>query len=179
MSDVLDGQAEVLNFREEARACLQLARAEALNEVRTILTGMAIGWLKFAHDGPQPLVKLSAPMTVEEDDYYTLMAQAIAALDPNTGDARRRLYERARAALLTELRNADPSDIMAAQMLLELAIGEVEAGAQRDQYCAPSTASPPTVPARERSVEARSPAGACHSAISRPRPLAEKFVTRA
>jgi hypothetical protein len=64
MSDVLDGQAEVLNFREEARACLQLARAEALNEVRTILTGMAIGWLKFAHDGPQPLVKLSAPMTV-------------------------------------------------------------------------------------------------------------------
>ena len=175
MPDVLDGQAEVLNFREEARACLQLARAEALNEVRTILTGMAIGWLKFAHDGPQPLVKLSAPMTVEEDDYYTLMAQ----VDPNTGDARRRLYERARAALLTELRSADPSDIMAAQMLLELAIGEVEAGAQRDQYCAPSTASPPTVPARERSVEARSPAGACHSAISRPRPLAEKFVTRA
>jgi hypothetical protein len=165
MSDVLDSQAEVLNFREEARACLQLARAERLNEVRIILVGMAIGWLKLAHDGPRPLVKLNAPMTVEEDDYYTLMAQAIAALDPNTGDARRRLYERARAALLTELRSADPSDIMAAQMLLELAIGEVEAGAQGDQYCAP--------------LEARSPAGACHSAISRPCPLTEKVVTRA
>jgi hypothetical protein len=58
--------------------------------------------------------------TVEEDDYYTLMAQATAALDPNTGEARRRLYERARAALLTELRSADPSDVMAAQMLLEI-----------------------------------------------------------
>ena len=72
MVDVLDGRADVLSFREEARACLELAQAETLNEVRTILMGMAIGWLKFAHDGPQPLAKLSTPMTVEEDDYYTL-----------------------------------------------------------------------------------------------------------
>jgi hypothetical protein len=67
-------------------------------------------------------------------DYYTVMVKAVGALDPNTGDARRRLYERARATLLIELRGDDPaldqSDIMAAQMALELAIGEVEADAQ-------------------------------------------------
>jgi hypothetical protein len=92
-------------------------------------------------------------------EYYTMMAKAVYAVDPDTGDARRRLYERTRAALLAELRSADPaldaSDIMAAQMLLELAIGEVEADAQRDQRSrllmdAPSTASPPgTEPGRK------------------------------
>jgi hypothetical protein len=77
------------------------------------------------------------------------MTKAVDALHPHTGDARRRLYERARAILLTELRSAAPSDIMAAQMLLELAIGEVEAG-QSDQQ-APSMASPRTQPAHEPS----------------------------
>jgi len=77
------------------------------------------------------------------------MAKAVGALEPKTGNARRRLYERARTALVTELRSADPSDIMAAQMLLELAIGEVEADAERDQRArqtmhAPSTAWPPS-----------------------------------
>jgi hypothetical protein len=172
MTDVSDVQAEVLNFQEEARGCLQLAQAEALHEVRTILMGMAIGWLKLANRSHRPLFSLSPPMVVEEErcvemavsgvagcstfvpgmgDYHTIMAKAVGALDPNTGDARRLLYERARAALLTELRSADPaldpSDIMAPQMLLELAIGEVEADAQRDQRSrqtmdAPSTASP-------------------------------------
>jgi hypothetical protein len=194
----LDVQTDVLNFREEARGCLHLAQAETTNEVRTVLVGMAIGWLKLAQEVPRPLVSLSPPVTVEEEppekflpragDYYTLMAEAIGALDPNTSDARRWLYERARAVLLTELRSADPSDIMAAQMLLELAIGEVEADAQGDQ-----TASPRTIPAGEpnmrdktsvhsRSFEPRSPAGARlaakhHSAFSRPRPIAEKVVT--
>jgi hypothetical protein len=35
MADLLDVQAEVLNFREEARGCLHLAQAEGLPEVRT------------------------------------------------------------------------------------------------------------------------------------------------
>ena len=168
MPDVSDVQAEVLNFQEEARGCLQLAQAEALHEVRTILMGMAIGWLKLANRSRRPLFSLSPPMVVEEErcvekavsgvagcstsvpgmgDYHTIIAKAVGALDPNTGDARRLLYERARAALLTELRSADHSDVMAAQMMLELAIGEVEADPQRDQRSrqtmdAPSTASP-------------------------------------
>jgi hypothetical protein len=36
--------ADVLDFREEARGCLQLAKAETHPEVRTIL-GVALGWL--------------------------------------------------------------------------------------------------------------------------------------
>ena len=54
MADVLDVQAEVLNFREEARGCLHLAQAEELPEVRTVLMGMAIGWLKLANGTPLP-----------------------------------------------------------------------------------------------------------------------------
>jgi hypothetical protein len=180
MADVLDVQAEVLNFREEARGCLHLAQAEGLPEVRTVLMGMAIRWLKFANGTFLPT---SNPGLTEDenerdeedrrfeafsgiggyptsvpgmDDYYTMIAKAVSALHPNTGDTRRRLYERARAALLTELRSADHSDIMAAQMLLELAIGEVEAGEQRDQHSrptinAPSRASPRTHTAHEPS----------------------------
>jgi hypothetical protein len=154
MIDVSCIQAELPNFREEAKGCLQLAQAEALHEVMTVLMGMAIGWLKLADGSPRSLFSSSPPIIVEDErsvekvvsgvagcstsvpgmgDYYTIMAKAAGALDPNTGDARSRLYERARAALLTELRRASPaldrSDIMAAQMLLELAIGEVEADA--------------------------------------------------
>jgi hypothetical protein len=36
------------NFREEARQCLHLASAEPESELRTILEGMARGWLKMA-----------------------------------------------------------------------------------------------------------------------------------
>ena len=38
-------------------------------------------------------------------DYYPLIARAIAALDPNApGESRRALYERARTALIAQLR---------------------------------------------------------------------------
>jgi len=53
MADALDVRTEELNFREEARGCLHLAEAETINEVRTILMGMAIGWLKLAQEGPR------------------------------------------------------------------------------------------------------------------------------
>jgi hypothetical protein len=36
------------NFREEAQQCLHLASAEPEGELRTILIGMARGWLKMA-----------------------------------------------------------------------------------------------------------------------------------
>jgi hypothetical protein len=138
--------------------------------------GMAVGWLKLANGNLRPTFSPSLTDDRNErdeeerrffgvagcstfvpgmGDYYTIMAKAVGALHPNTGGARQRLYERARIALLTELRSADPSDIMAAQMLLELAIGEVEADVQRDQHArqtmdAPSTAWPPdTEPGRE------------------------------
>jgi hypothetical protein len=68
-------------------------------------------------------------------DYYTIIAKAVAALDPNTGEARRRIYERARGALSGETRSAglplNKSDIVSAQMSLEEAIAQVEIEALR------------------------------------------------
>ena len=41
-------------------------------------------------------------------DYHPLIARAVAGLDKNTGDARRGLYERARTALVAQLRGVVP-----------------------------------------------------------------------
>jgi hypothetical protein len=64
-------------------------------------------------------------------DYYSILATAVRRLDPNTPAARRRLYDRARSALLSEMQRADPpiarSEIMVAQMALDTAILRVEA----------------------------------------------------
>jgi hypothetical protein len=49
MSDALNVPANVVNFRDEARGCLQLAKDETHPDVRTILMGMALGWLKLAN----------------------------------------------------------------------------------------------------------------------------------
>ena len=79
-------------------------------------------------------------------DYYSIIAKAVDALDGNTKDARRGLYERARAALIAEIRRADPalnqSDILIARMSLEEAIGKVEAQARRDRRAHRSIAAP-------------------------------------
>ena len=40
-------------------------------------------------------------------DYYSILAQAVNALDPNTGMARQQLYQRARFAMILELENVD------------------------------------------------------------------------
>jgi hypothetical protein len=70
-------------------------------------------------------------------DYYSILAKAVWGLDPNTAAARRRLYGRARAALLAEVRGAypplDQSAIMAARKVLEEAIINVETQARREQ----------------------------------------------
>jgi hypothetical protein len=62
--------------------------------------------------------------------YYELLAPAVARLEENTGDARRALYDRARAALVARLRGLDPpldnSDIIRERLALEDAICNVE-----------------------------------------------------
>lgn len=82
-------------------------------------------------------------------DYYSVVAKAVGMLDGSTGDARRRLYERARRALLAEMNRAypplDQSDILTAQTSLELAIREVEADAQHDARAQPDLGAPSTV----------------------------------
>jgi hypothetical protein len=63
--------------------------------------------------------------------YYELLDPAVARLEANTGDARRALYDRARAALVAQLRGLDPpldnSDIIRERLALEDAICNVEA----------------------------------------------------
>jgi hypothetical protein len=70
-------------------------------------------------------------------DYYSIISKAVSALDLNTEKARRRLYERARAALRSKMHSAYPpfhrSEIAAAEMSLEMAIEAVEAEAVREQ----------------------------------------------
>ncbi|MDU6325702.1 MAG: hypothetical protein E6605_37460, partial [Bradyrhizobium sp.] len=67
-------------------------------------------------------------------DYYPLIARAIAGLDPNApGESRRALYERARAALIAQLRSVQPplseSEITRERLSLEEAVRKVEAEA--------------------------------------------------
>jgi hypothetical protein len=68
-------------------------------------------------------------------DYYPLIARAVAGLDKNTGDARRTLYERARAALVAQLRGVTPaldeSDVTRERLALEEAIRKVEGESAR------------------------------------------------
>jgi hypothetical protein len=68
-------------------------------------------------------------------DYYPLISRAVAALDKNTGENRRAIYERARAALLAQLRGVTPpldeSDITRERLALEESIRKVEAESAR------------------------------------------------
>ena len=67
-------------------------------------------------------------------DYYPLIARAIAGLDPSApGEARRALYERARSALIAQLRGVQPplseSEITRERLALEEAVRKVESEA--------------------------------------------------
>ena len=68
-------------------------------------------------------------------DYHPLIARAVAGLDKNTGENRRALYERARVALVAQLRGVAPaldeSEITRERLALEEAIRKVEAEAAR------------------------------------------------
>lgn len=67
-------------------------------------------------------------------DYYPLIARAIAGLDPAApGESRRALYERARSALIAQLRSVQPplseSEITRERLSLEEAVRKVESEA--------------------------------------------------
>src|ERR1700754_2296940 len=67
-------------------------------------------------------------------DYYPLIARAIAGLDPSApGESRRALYERARSALIAQLRGVQPplseSEITRERLSLEEAVRKVESEA--------------------------------------------------
>jgi len=80
-------------------------------------------------------------------DYYPLIARAISGLDKNTGEHRRALYDRARAALVSQLRGVvptlDETDITRERLALEEAIRKVEAeAAKRVRSDAPEPGEP-------------------------------------
>jgi hypothetical protein len=68
-------------------------------------------------------------------DYHPLIARAVEGLQKSTGEARRALYERARTALVTQLRSVDPplseTEITKERLALEDAIRKVEAETAR------------------------------------------------
>jgi hypothetical protein len=77
-------------------------------------------------------------------DYYPLIARAIAGLDPSApGESRRALYERARAALISQLRSVQPplseSEITRERLSLEEAVRKVESEAAQRAREARST----------------------------------------
>src|SRR3977135_1250710 len=114
-------------------------------------------------------------------DYYPLIARAIAGLDPSApGESRRALYERARSALIAQLRSVQPplseSEITRERLSLEEAVRKVESeAAQRSR----DLSRPGGSPSRggdafrranaARSAESGEP-GAPPSAAPRPRP---------
>ncbi|MDP2295184.1 MAG: hypothetical protein Q8M24_06930 [Pseudolabrys sp.] len=75
-------------------------------------------------------------------DYYPLIARAVAGLDKNTGENRRALYERARSALVNQLRGVDPpldeSDITRERLALEEAIRKLELEAAKRARAEPA-----------------------------------------
>ena len=80
-------------------------------------------------------------------DYLPLISRAVNGLDKSTGEIRRALYERARAALVAQLRSVEPaldeSDITRERLALEDAIRKVEADAVRRMRADVSAAPPP------------------------------------
>ena len=117
-------------------------------------------------------------------DYYPLIARAIAGLDPSApGESRRALYERARAALIAQLRSVQPplseSEITRERLSLEEAVRKVESeaaqrardasrsgGAGRAGDAFRANTRPPARPGEP----APPPSGAQPSPPSRPRP---------
>ncbi len=82
-------------------------------------------------------------------DYYPLIAKAVSGLEKSTADQRHALYDRARQALIAQLRGVTPalseSDITRERLALEEAIRKVEAEAARKSRSDPP---PPRVERR-------------------------------
>jgi hypothetical protein len=118
-------------------------------------------------------------------DYYPLIARAIAGLDPSApGESRRALYERARSALIAQLRGVQPplseSEITRERLSLEEAVRKVESeAAQRAREASRSGRASDALrgnnrsnprPPEPRAPEPRAP----EPPVVRPRPPASR-----
>ncbi len=95
-------------------------------------------------------------------DYHPLITRAVEGLGNNTAEARRTLYERARAALVAQLRGIDPplseADITRERLALEDAIRKVEAESVRKARAEPRPG--PVAPRAINAVNRQSMGGA-------------------
>ena len=99
-------------------------------------------------------------------DYYPLLAKAVAGLPDSTEEARRAIYERARKALLAQLRKIEPpigeSDIARENGALDESIARLEseiAGKKAAETAgAPAPAAPPRPPEKPAPSEKPTPA---------------------
>jgi len=109
-------------------------------------------------------------------DYYPLIARAVEALDKNSGEHRRALYERARTALVAQLRGVVPaleeSEITRERLALEEAIRKIEAESARrarEEVRAPLPRRSEPAPRREEPHPApREPAPPQRAAVPEP-----------
>ncbi|MGI3899408.1 MAG: hypothetical protein ACRYGP_29605 [Janthinobacterium lividum] len=80
-------------------------------------------------------------------EYYPLLERAVAGLTESTAETRRSIYERARAALIGQLRHMDPpvpeEDIARESAALDEAIARVEAGVAEAAAPRPAPAAAP------------------------------------
>ncbi len=110
-------------------------------------------------------------------DYQPLISRAVEGLERNSGEARRALYERARSALVTQLRSVDPplseSEITRERLSLEDAIRKVEAETARKGRAELRETRATTTPRRELRGELQ------HGAPAPPRPAREETVAEA
>src|SRR5262245_58803990 len=91
------------------------------------------------HSNAKPVRELKSSETCGTStpmaDYYPLISRAVGALEKNSGENRRAIYDRARAALLAQLRGVTPpleeSDITRERLALEESIRKVEAESAR------------------------------------------------
>jgi hypothetical protein len=85
-------------------------------------------------------------------DYHPLIVRAVEGLENSTGEARRALYERARAALVSQLRSIEPAlseaDITRERLALEDAIRKVEAESVRKARSERPAPPPRSTPSR-------------------------------
>jgi hypothetical protein len=95
-------------------------------------------------------------------DYYPLLKRAVDGLEKSTGEARRSLYERARNALVDQLRGMTPplneAEITRERLALEEAVRKVEAEAAR-RLREPPPAAPPAPPQPEAPRQRPPPPG--------------------
>lgn len=108
-------------------------------------------------------------------DFYPILSRAVAGLADNSPDTRRAIYDRARTALVAQLRGLDPplgeAEIMRERLALDEAVSRIEA--QYEAAPGREAIEPAPLPERVTAGEARPALG---PAPARPEPQAPAAV---